>query len=171
MTEERTLIVTQPPGGRFAHRGGLTVGGDDDLPAMRHDVVHGTAKGRPLVHMVCWDEERPCRVDVGGQVTVVGDAERPVRVDMRHRFENDHRQTHRVETRLSDPIHHALQLRTPLQVRFCNPWHVASDYRVEVNLGNNRVISIRLTGATVATPQPCEEDGCPPPSGSQPVHP
>ena len=164
MTEERTLVVTQPPGERFGHRGGLAVGGDDDLPALRHDVVHGTAAGRPLVHMVCWDEERPCRVDVGGQITVVGDDERPVRVDMRHRFDNDHRQTHRVETRLSDPIHHALQLR------FCNPWHVASDYRVEVNLGNNRMISIRLTGATVATPQPCEEDGCPPPAG-QPVHP
>ena len=52
--------------------------------------------------------------------------------------------------------------RSPLDVRFCNPWHVASDYRVEVNLGQNRVIGIRLSGATVATPQACE-DPCPPP--------
>jgi hypothetical protein len=52
-------------------------------------------------------------------------------------------------------------MRTPLEVRFCNPWHIASDYRLEVNLGKNRVMGIRLSGATVATPQPCEPT-CPP---------
>jgi hypothetical protein len=57
-----------------------------------------------------------------------------------------------METQLADPIHHALQMRTPLQLRFCNPWHVVSDYRMEIHLGENRVISVRLTGATVASP-------------------
>ena len=56
----------------------------------------------------------------------------------------------------------AVILRTPLQLRFCNPWHIASDYTVEVTLGERRLWSVRLTGATVATPQPCADDGCPP---------
>jgi hypothetical protein len=172
MPDERTVTITQPPDERFAldHGGRLAVSGDDALPALSHRVVHGTAMGQPVVHMVCWDEEQACRVDVSGRVTIAGDAEAPVRVTMRHHFENDHRQTHHIATRLADPIHHALQMRTPLQLRFCNPWHIASDYIVEVNLGNNRVVSMRLTGATVATPQPCGDDGCPP-TDAGPVHP
>jgi hypothetical protein len=75
-----------------------------------------------------------------------------------------------VNTQLAQPIHHALQLRTPLELRFCNPWHLVSDYILEINLGNNRVISVRLTGATVATPQPCDNQGCPP-AQAQPDHP
>jgi hypothetical protein len=135
-----------------------------------HTAVTGDAK-RPLVHMVCWDANDPCKVEVAGRVTLAGDEKAPLHVAMQHRFEGEHRQVLRVEpvehqlqvaTRLADPIHHALQMRTPLQVRFCNPWHVASDYTVEVRLGDRRLISISLRGATVATPQPCAEEPCPP---------
>lgn len=171
MADDRTLTITQPPQERFAlDHGRLAVSGDDALPALSHNVVHGTAAGQPMVHMVCWGEEESCQVAVSGRVTIAGDPDAPVRVTMRHHFDNDHQQTHRVVTRLADPIHHALQMRTPLQLRFCNPWHIASDYRVEVNLGDNRVVSVRLTGATVATPQPCEDDECPPPVVG-PLHP
>ena len=148
---------------------------------MRHDVsggvVHGTVPGKPLVHMVCWGEE-PCNLEVNGHVTLAGDPEAPVVVHMQHEFASDHHQTlsvdpvdHtlHVDSAVAKPIHHALQMRTPLEVRFCNPWHVASDYRMEINLGQNRVIGIRLTGATVATPQPCEGD-CPPPKNGR-THP
>jgi hypothetical protein len=140
-------------------------------------MVHGTQPGHPLVHMVCWAEE-PCTVNVRGTLTVAGDPKAPVRVRMQHEFTNDHHQTLSVEpvehtvhldTALATPIHHALQMRTPLDVRFTNPWHIASDYRLEINLGNNRVIGIRLTGATVATPQPYQESG--PSADAQNTHP
>ncbi len=171
-------VIEQQAGDRFAlDHGALALHGADAEPAIRHEVngavMHGTAPGRPLVHMVCWDQEDPCPVDVRGTLTVAGDPETPVHLRMQHEFLNDHHQTlavdpidHtlRVDTGLAKPIHHALQMRTPLEVRFCNPWHIASDYRLEVNLGNNRVIGIRLTGATVATPQPCEPP-CPPADG------
>jgi hypothetical protein len=40
---------------------------------------------------------------------------------------------------------------------------------VQVNAGDRSLFSIRLTGATVATPQPCEDDvNCQP---STPIHP
>jgi hypothetical protein len=129
--------------------------------------LYGNKAQSPLVHMVCWDESEPCKVEVAGRVTLAGDKESPVRVTMAHFFENDHHQTHaiepldhalRVDSKLSEPIHHALQLRTPLDVRFCNSWNVASDYRVEVRWGERSVMSIRLTGATVATPQPCADE-------------
>lgn len=173
MADERTTIL-QDDGDRFAlDHGAVALHGAAKQPAIRHDVnggiVHGTAQGQPLVHMVCWDEE-PCAVEVSGRLTLAGDPDAPVAVRMQHEFVNDHHQTHKVEpvdhtlhvdSALAKPIHHALQMRTPLQVQFCNPWHVASDYRVEIHLGQNRVIGLRLTGATVATPQPCEPD-CPP---------
>lgn len=179
MAEEE--IIAQPAGERFRlEHGGVALYGDDERAALRHQVggqvVHvGTAQ-QPLVHMVCWEEE-PCRCEVTGRVTLAGDESAPLQVKMAHSFENVHRQElrvepleHRVTTRLADPIHHALQMRTPLQIRFCNPWHLASDYRLEIHLGDNRLISVRLTGATVATPQPCEEEPCPPVS-SHPGHP
>jgi hypothetical protein len=176
MGEEETVTLIQKQGDRLAlDHGGLAVFGDKTLPAMRHDVdgevVHKTTEGQPLVHMVCWSEDQ-CNVEVRGRVVFAGDDEAPVKVAMTHRFEGEHRQLlqiepvdHqlRVDTRLAEPIHHALQMRTPLQVRFCNPWHVGSDYQLEINLGNNRLVSMRLTGATVATPQPCESESCPPP--------
>jgi hypothetical protein len=120
--------------------------------------------------MVLWDED--CACEINGRITVAGDPDAPVQAVVHHHFDNDHQQTHRVKTALSEPIHHALQMRTPLQVRFCNAWHIASDYTIEINLGGNRVIGVRLSGATIARPQPCEDDApCPPPIVSQPIHP
>jgi hypothetical protein len=173
VSEDHTTTIVQPEGARFAlDHDAVGLHGVHEEPPLQHSfaggVVHSTDPDRPLVHMVCWAEE-PCRVE--GRVTVVGDEESPVAVRMTHEFAGDHHQTLSVDplehslnvsTAAASPIHHALQLRTPLDVRFCNPWHIASDYRVEVNLGNNRVIGIRLTGATVATPQACDEQDCPP---------
>jgi hypothetical protein len=181
VTDDRTTIL-QEEGDRFAlDHGVVALQGVDKRPAIRHDIsggmVHGTQPGRPLVHMVCWEEE-PCAVEVRGKITVAGDPEAPVRVRMQHEFANDHHQTLSIEpvdhtvhldTALAKPVHHALQMRTPLEVRFCNPWHVASDYRLEINLGQNRVIGVRLTGATVATPQPYEAAG--PPLDAERTHP
>ena len=67
--------------------------------------------------------------------------------------------------------HHALQMRTPLQVRFCNSWQIASDYTIEIRLGDNRVIGVRLTGATVAKPLPCDDDEPCAPVVTHPLHP
>ncbi len=176
MADEKTIIITQNKGEQFSHDhdGGLVLYGAGEQPALQHEcggqVVHTTTK--PLVHMICW-EEKTCSVEVSANVTLSGDKEAPVEVRMSHHFANDHHQTLRVEplnhslkvdTKLAEPMHHALQMRTPLQMSFCNPWHVASDYMVEINLGERRVISVRLTGATVATPQPCEDEPCPPAS-------
>lgn len=133
------------------------------------ELVHATTPERPLVHMVMWDEK--ANVDVKGRLVLAGDDKAPLEVRMHHAFDNDHRQTHRIETALERPVHHALQMRTPLQVRFCNPWHVASDYTMEIRMGDNRVISVRLTGATVATPQPCPDDKPCAPVNAQPDHP
>lgn len=138
---------------------------------MKHDVAHFSSTERPLVHMVCWEEENSCRVTVDGAVTLRGDDKSPVNVRMDHAFHGDHHQTHEVapldhtlnvRTALAEPMHHALQMRTPLQLRFCNPWHVASDYQLDIRFGKNQIASVRLTGATVATPQPCEAP-CPEP--------
>lgn len=162
----------------MSQSGGVALYGDAQQSRLRHDlsglVEHGTKAGSPLVHMVCWDAE-PCPVAVGGEVSLVGDADRPIR----HEIVGEHHQTMRVDplehslhvdTKLAAPIHHALQMRTPLELRFCNPWQVASDYRLEINLWNSKVISVRLTGATVATPQPCDTEGCPPVDAG-PTHP
>ena len=166
MPDQRVTIV-QDEDDRLAHdHGAVALHGSKDAPAISHHV-------QPLVHMVCWDEEPiQAEVSVDGRVALSGDPESPVLVRMQHEFASDHHQTVAVEpvdhtlhvdSALAAPIHHALQMRTPLELRFCNPWHVTSDYHVEVNLGNNRVIGIRLTGATVATPQPCADDvDCPP---------
>jgi hypothetical protein len=164
MADERRIIA-QDAGGRFGLDHGAVA-------------LYGNEK-TPLVHMVCWDEE-PCAVEVNGRVVLAGDPQAPVDVQMHHAFDNVHHQAHtlepvdhtmHVDSALDKPIHHALQMRTPLQVRFCNPWQIASDYRVEVNLGNNRVVSIRLTGATVATPQPCVDEVPCAPTSVTAVHP
>jgi hypothetical protein len=179
MDEQRIYVEPGETGTiPVSHTGSVAMFGDAVQPRIRHDlaarVEHVTEKDRPLVHMVCWDTE-PCPVVVRGEVTLVGDPDRPIR----HEIVGEHRQTMRVDpldhslhvqTKLAEPIHHALQMRTPLQLRFCNPWHVASDYRFEIKLWDTRVISVRLTGATVATPQPCEADDCPPVQMS-PTHP
>jgi len=151
--EIETVILTQPDGERLA------------LDLLQHrfagqvEHVHGTAKGAPLVHMVCWDTDEPCPVEVSGSV------------EMTHRFEGVHAQhfdvapvdhTLHVDSALAEPIHHALQMRTPLQVRFCNPWKVDSDYTVDVALRDRPFLSIHLRGSTVATPEPCDDEPCPP---------
>ncbi|MCC6534091.1 MAG: hypothetical protein IT531_16200 [Burkholderiales bacterium] len=175
MAEEKTVTLRQNSGERLAleHDGGVALYGGPEHQPLQHrlsaQVVHVSDAKQPLVHMVTWDED--CACEITGRVALVGDEKAPLRVSMSHHFENDHRQSHRIETRLSEPIHHALQMRTPLQVRFCNPWHVASDYTMEIRMGDNRVISVRLTGATVATPQPCPDDKPCAPVNAQPDHP
>ncbi len=181
MAEEEHIIITQNEGDRLRadHSGGLAIYGDAEQAALKHEfggqVIHTTVPEQPLVHMICWGEEEPCEVklDHTGRVILAGDQDAPFPARMTHHFENVHKQAHVVEplehtlavnTQLSQPIHHAVQMRTPLQLRFCNPWHVASDYVLEVNLGKRRLISLRLTGATVATPQPCEDEAPPPPA-------
>jgi hypothetical protein len=148
--ETRKLIVTQPEETAFA------LSGSDRDPPMRHriagDVNHRTEK--PIVHMHLWDEDCSCKLE--GDVVLRGNPDAPV--VLQHDFPEEHRQSHIMKTGLADPIHHALQMRTPLQVRFCNSWHVASDYAIGVQLRGREWLGIRLTGATVATPQPCPED-------------
>ncbi len=170
MAEEKRVVLTQEKDEPLRHQGSLEVHGDCDQPPLKHQVLHATAPHQPLVHMVCWEEDSSCSCTLDGEVTIKGDEKAPLHVRMAHEFANEHQQLHKVEpldhalnvnTALAEPIHHALQMRTPLQLRFCNPWHIASDYVMELRMGNNRVMSLRLTGATVATPQQCE-DPCPP---------
>jgi hypothetical protein len=175
MADGETRVITQPEGTAFdiSHRGVVAVEGCERSDPIKHrvagELVHSSTEERPLVHMVLWDED--CACEVNGRVTVVGDPEAPVQVAIRHGFHDEHRQSHIVKTALADPIHHALQLRTPLQVRFCNTWHLASDYTLDINLGSTRVMSLRLSGATVAIPRPCEDDDLCPPVVTRPVHP
>lgn len=241
--------------------------GDNEQPPIQHEfegrLSHATWPQQPLVHMVTWESERSCHVDLSGQVVLAGDEKAPLPVRVTHYFDDmrckvevaplshslevaplkleveplnakldvaplkleveplcaqlevaplshkleveplSHRlevetlshkleveplkldleplshhlkveqfgHTMDVSTALAMPIHHALQMRTPLQVRFCNTWHVASDYVVDIKMGDRSLFSIHLTGATVATPQPCpEEEPCPPPM-AHPGHP
>lgn len=156
--ESRKVVVTQPRGASFA------VAGSDDHDPLSHqlggEVTHRTEK--PLVHMHLWNEE--CI----GKIEVRGNPDEPVAVE--HRFPDGHQQQHSINTALDQPVHHALQMRTPLQLRFCNTWHVASDYSVGIDVRGQRLLDVRLTGATVATPQPCPEEDCAPKT-SKPVHP
>lgn len=183
MTEEKRVTITQDEGDRLelGGNGSVSVHGDGEKPALHHRldgrVAHATDPKRPLVHVHTWDQEEPCEMSVAGRVTLAGDEESPVSVRVAHAFADGHHQTHEVEpldhsldvnTALSEPIHHALQMRTPLQLRFCNPWHVGSDYTVEMRMGKRSLLSVRLRGATVATPQPCDEERCPPVTDSYP---
>jgi hypothetical protein len=175
MADPQDVILRQPDDEalRVEHRGTVRVHGDAKADALQHHVgaelVHATPADRPLVHMVLWDEDRTC--EIKGRVTLTGDEAAPVHARLHHSFDSDHRQTHRIETALSSPVHHALQMRTPLQVRFCNSWQIASDYTIEIRLGDNRVIGVRLTGATVAKPLPCEDDQPCAPVITHPLHP
>lgn len=154
MDETDIQIITQPAGETFrlGHAG---------------ELAHTTPHDRPLVHMLHWDDDTPHYVK--GRVALTGDAEHPV--DVRHVFGDTHHQSHVLKTALAEPVHHALQMRTPLQVRFCNSWHIASDYTVEVNLGRRQLLSLRLSGATVAKPQPCDDEAPCPPVVTAPLHP
>jgi hypothetical protein len=171
-TRKDDVTIHQPEGQSFAldHQGGVSLYGDEHQPAMRHhvggQVVHATTPEHPLVHMVCWDEDR--RVELTGKVALVGDEHAPpMKVNIAHHFTDTLEHKHHVEpldhalnvnTQIYRPIHHALQMRTPLQLRFCNAWHLASDYSLEIRLWDNRVLTVRLTGATIASPQPCPDD-------------
>jgi hypothetical protein len=171
--EIEDVTLRQPEGESFRvqHAGTLRVQGDARADALQHRVGAelGGAPGRPLVHMVLWDEQGS---EVNARLTVAGDPEKPIHARVHHRFEDEHRQVHRVETALAHPIHHALQMRTPLQVRFCNSWQIASDYSIEIRLGDNRVIGVRLTGATIAKPLPCDDaPPCDPPVITHAMHP
>ena len=161
--------------------GGVALYGDDCRPAIRHgvaaEIVAGSDPKHPLVHMVCWDEKAPHNLEVSGRITLAGDECAPIEARMTHRFENAHHQTHsvepldhhlRVRTGVAEPIHHALQMRTPLELRFTNPWRIASDYRIDLQLRGESFVSIQLTGATVAVPQP-PEPKVPVPIVSQPI--
>jgi hypothetical protein len=159
--ETEILVITQPEtdGERQAFRHA----GSACDPPIAHQfeggVTHRTEQ--PVVHMHLWNED--CVGKLDGQVVVRGDREAPV--VFAHNFVDEHRQAHRIETKLSDPVHHALQMRTPLQLRFCNVWQVVSDYSMGIDVGGRRLIDIRLTGATVATPLPCDDD-CAAPAGA-----
>ncbi len=182
MATEETNIITQKEGERFAldHQGAVSLYGEKEKDALQHEfagqIVHTTVK--PLVHLLMWGEEKPFEVEVAGKVTLTGDKQEPVEVHMTHHFADEHHHLLRVEpldhhlkvhTMLSEPIHHAMQLRTPVQLRFANPWHLASDYQVEFKLGNTKFMSIRITGATIATPQPVtDEIPCPTPPAVMP---
>ncbi len=152
------------------HQGTLRMQGDAKADPVQHrgELVHATPPDRPLVHMMLWDEE----AQVQGRLTLSGDPDAPVHARVHHSFDTEHAQVHRFETALAAPVHHALQMRTPLQVRFCNIWQIASDYSLEIRLGDNRVIGVHLTGATIAKPLPCEEPAaCGEPVITHPMHP
>jgi hypothetical protein len=159
--DTETVILTQPADERLE----LDHGGAVALQ-------HVPAAGQPLVHMICWEEEESCPVEVSGGLTVSGNPDAPVELDMQHHFHGVHHQHLAVDpvehgllvhSALAEPIHHALQMRTPLQVRFCNSWHVASDYTIDVRAGKRSLFSIRISGTTVGTPEPCaDDDPCPP---------
>ena len=72
---------------------------------------------------------------------------------MAHHFSNTHNQHLKVDplehelkvaTKLAEPIHHALQMRTPLELRFCNPWHITSNYVFDFTMGKSQVLSLSL---------------------------
>ncbi len=147
MSEDiKKVIVSQPKNTAFA------IAGDAKADAVKANLLHET--DGPLVHMHLWNEQ--CVGKLDAKLRVEGDPEKPVVVA--HKFENEHAQTHKIETKLSEPVHHALQMRTPLQVRFCNAWNIASDYSLSLNVRGKPYLSLRLTGATAATPQPCPEE-------------
>lgn len=177
MADEEIVILKQEEGDRLAlDHGGLMLYGDRERPAMQHEfagqVVHRTLPGAPLVHVVGWDEENRVQVELSGTVRLAGDPDAPpLQVRMMHEFTNVLQQSHEVAiqpmdhtlhvaTKLHEPIHHALQLRTPVQLRFCNAWNVDSDYTVELVIAGMPVVSIRLRGRTVVTPQPCGDEDC-----------
>jgi hypothetical protein len=178
MADEEIVILKQEDGDRLAlDHDGLALYGDRERPAMQHEfagqVVHRTLPGAPLVHVVGWDEDNHVKAELSGSVALVGDPDAPpIQVRMMHEFSDVIQHAHdvsikpmehtlHVASKLHEPIHHALQLRTPIQLRFCNAWHVDSDYKIELVIAGMPVISIRVRGATVVTPQPCADGECP----------
>jgi hypothetical protein len=173
--EIKTTILTQPPGERFAvnHDGGAALFGSKDHDALQHEfagqIVHRVAPNHPLVHVVGWSEDDSLGVNVAGKLMLSGDEKSPIQVRMMHEFANTHHQTHevtlapvdhnlKIDTSLAQPIHHALQLRTPIQLRFCNAWLITSNYTIGVVVNDTPLIAINLTGSTRVVPQPCDDE-------------
>ncbi|MEG3158886.1 hypothetical protein U1763_00055 [Sphingomonas sp. LB2R24] len=163
--ETETFVITQPLIGD--ERQAFRHAGSDCDPPIAHrfegGVTHRT--DQPVVRMHLWDQD--CVGKLDGQVVVRGDRDAPITFE--HRFADELQQSHRIQTKLAEPIHHALQMRTPLQVRFCNVWQVASDYSVGIDVAGRRLIDIRLTGATVATPLRCDDDCAAPAAATTPA--
>lgn len=170
---DETRIITQPEGDEF--QVGLS-GQTPDPDGCVRPIVHQArmlhepaAGGKPFVHMVCWDRDAACAVEHSGEVVHVGDPERPVPLDMRHSTAEPVKMDMAVsplehdlgvKTALDRPIHHALQLKTPVQLRFVNPWKAESSYTLEVRLGNRNLMSVNLNGTTTLTPCPPPPDPC-----------
>ena len=161
---DETRVLTTPPGESLR----LSLAGPDAEcpPPIPHAgrLVHEARPGAaPFMHMVCWDEDDTCNVEHTGVVTHVGDAERPIPLQMRHSGEapielrvhlDDTEHGLRVRTGRADPIHHALQLHSPLVVRFADQWTASSDYRIAIQLRQQPFLDIRITGRTTLTPTP-----------------
>jgi hypothetical protein len=170
---DETRLITQEPDARFrVEHDGQRPDADGCVHPIRHDarIVHEGREELPFVHIVQMRQDEPCGVRTSGELAHVGDPERPVPLEMRHSsphgpVEIDLRVRQaqhelRVSTDLQDPMHHALQLKTPLQVRFVNPWTAQSDYRVSVTLGNRQLLDVRIAGQTILTPRPAPPDSC-----------
>jgi hypothetical protein len=177
---DETRIITQAPTDRFrVEHDGQRPDAAGCVHPIRHDarLVHeGGREELPFVHLVQMKQDEPCGVRTSGEIAHVGDPQRPVPLDMRHSsqapVELDLRVRQlehelRVSTGLQDPMHHALQLKTPLQVRFVNPWVAQSDYRVSVTLGKRRLIDVHIAGQTILSPRPAPPDPCTDPAGAR----
>jgi hypothetical protein len=155
-------------------KGGLALYGVKDLNPIQHEfngqVIHRTAPESPLVHVVGWSSGDEVEMILSGRVELTNTRETPLHVRLAHEFPEIHRQSHevtiapvdhtlKVNTRASDPIHHALQLLTPLQLRFCNVFLVKSDYRIIANVNGATMVDIHLSGETTIIPQPCDDEG------------
>ena len=104
MADDKIVTVT-------SKNGGLALYGDVNKPSLNH--LHSTSAHAPLVHMVCWDESKPCKMDVSGKlelsgkVELKGDEKHPIPLNMHHHFTNTHHQTMKVE-----PLDHHLKVDT-----------------------------------------------------------
>src|SRR5215212_2722966 len=118
--ETKVVILTQKEPERLRHdHGGVAHYGDRERPPMAHQfeghVAHSTSPKQPLVHMVCWDVEEPCHVDVSGRIVWAGDEKAPIPMTMTHYFVDPRCKmevepmTLNVSTELARPLHHALQ--------------------------------------------------------------
>jgi len=166
--EERS--ITQPDGKSFrvAHEGQTP---DDE--GCIHPIIHqGTLlheghEKRPLYHKVHFTHDESHALSHRGALTHRVDPATPVPLDMRHSTQEPVKLDLQVRslghqmgvtTTLQDPIHHALQLKTPLQVRFVNPWHAQSEYSFSLDVAGRTVMSLSVRGSTVFSPREPEPE-------------
>lgn len=167
---DETRVITQPPDARFrVEHDGQRPDADCCIHPIVHDarLTHAGNPQQPLVHVVQMRQDEPCGVKTSGELAHIGDPERPVPLEMRHSSPHgpveldvnvrDVRHSLCVDTGLQDPMHHALQLKTPLQLRFVNPWTADSDYRVSLTLAGRTLLELRVAGRTVLAPQPADD--------------